>query len=236
MFRDSAHPDKSQMTSASEAISHCLKMVMALSISDLSESSSLSALRALRDTIDSLLQRHATASTQDHSTVTENHPKAGRFGASEVSGRNSDEEDGASDSGASEPGARFWRTKRRSQSEKDEKRARLEKREEILRNLRNRVAEFKSEKIEDKEPGREADAQSAGKRLEKFQMRRQRASFWPQGSVEWARQLLGIELGMDLAEKRQCYLEMVKACHPDQNQAVPPDAIQLVTAAWEIVR
>jgi hypothetical protein len=112
----------------------------------------------------------------------------------------------------------------------------LEKREEILRNLRNRVSEFKSEKIEDKEPSRDADAQSAGKRLEKFEMRRQRASFWPQGSVEWARQLLGIELGMDSSEKRQCYLEMVKACHPDHNQAVPPDAIQLVNAAWEIVR
>jgi len=231
MSRDTAHPEQSQVASAPEAISHCLKMVMALSISDLSESSSLSALRALRDAIDSLLKRHTAANTQEHSTMTENHPKAGRFGASEVSGRNSDEDDGES-----EPGSRFWRSKRRSQIEKDEKRARLEKREEILRNLRNRVSEFKSEKIEDKEPSRDADAQSAGKRLEKFEMRRQRASFWPQGSVEWARQLLGIELGMDLAEKRQCYLEMVKACHPDQNQAVPPDAIQLVNAAWEIVR
>ena len=231
MSRDTAHPEQSQVASAPEAISHCLKMVMALSISDLSESSSLSALRALRDAIDSLLKRHAAANTQEHSTMTENHPKAGRFGASEVSGRNSDEDDGES-----EPGSRFWRSKRRSQSEKDEKRARLEKREEILRNLRNRVSEFKSEKIEDKESSRDADAQSAGKRLEKFEMRRQRASFWPQGSVEWARQLLGIELGMDSSEKRQCYLEMVKACHPDHNQAVPPDAIQLVNAAWEIVR
>lgn len=190
----------------SETISQCLRMVMALTARDLAEPSNQSALRALRDTIDSLLKRHGEATE----------PRFEPTPASEYRTRPS---------------------RYKSNQEKEEKRARLEKREEILRNLRSAVSEFKAEKTADiSDTDSSGSAQSKSPMLEKFEIRRQRASFWPYGSKDWARQLLGIEIGMDASEKRQCYLDMVKTCHPDHNQNIAPEAMTMVTAAWEVLR
>lgn len=227
MSSDSFSTEKNFKTASSEPIAACFKSLLSLSHTDLAEAETTAGLVSLRNLIDSLLKQcepeplRESGSSSTSATSKRKAAAGSDFDASE----SADEEPPAE--------ARFWRSKRRSQSEKDEKKARLEKREEILRQLRNRVSEFKSSSTD--EFGAESSTQgSTGP--EKFEVRYQRASYWPQGSVEWARQILGIELGMTDAEKRQCYLQMVKSCHPDHNQNIPPDAIQHVNAAWELIR
>lgn len=141
------------------------------------------------------------------------------------------EEPGLPDEG--HQGPQYWRTRVKSTAEKQEKKARLEKREAILRDLRSRVSQFKDDNGEMNLASESGDDDAVS--FETFETRRQRASFWPEGSIEWARQLLGIELGMTQTEKRQRYLEMVKVCHPDHNRTVSPDAMQLVNAAWDVI-
>jgi hypothetical protein len=217
-------------------------MVMALSGQDLADSGNRSALRALKDTIDALLKRHPeTSEARQEESVHLNTAASFAFSSPVRPARSTlgveELEEESFDATTPAPENRMWRSKRKSSQEKEEKRARLEKREEILRNLRNAVSEFKAEKGDELSgSASSAAAKSQFNPLDKFEMRRQRASFWPQGSKEWARQLLGVELGMDANEKRQCYLDMVKACHPDHNQNIAPDAIQLVNAAWEVLR
>jgi|GEM_PF-627966 len=237
MEHDHHHSGRTPPPACSETIAQCLKMVMSLSANDLAQPSSRSALRALRDTIDALLKKHEEVVPSPDvfhergSTNVSSHASRAFFTEEEI------ESEIASDSTTAGVESRVWRSRRKSSQEKEEKRARLEKREEILRNLRNAVSEFKAEKNEDASVTTSfVSSQPEIDPLDKFEMRRQRASFWPQGSKEWARQLLGVELGMDANEKRQCYLEMVKACHPDHNQNIAPDAIQLINAAWEVLR
>jgi hypothetical protein len=184
---------------------------MALKTVDLADPENRVALAAISETINSMLARSAQASS-NKDAVFEEKPQ----------------------SADSNEGQHFWRARVKSNSEKQQKKARLEQREAILRDLRSRVTRAKEERgdfeIDD------STASSQRSELPNFEMRKQRASYWAEGSVEWARQLLGIELGMTSSEKRQKYLEMVKVCHPDHNQNVSQDAIQLVNAAWEIVR
>jgi hypothetical protein len=133
-----------------------------------------------------------------------------------------------------EPSPQFRRARVRSNSEKLERKARLEKREAILKDLRSRVNKFKDE-LDD--VGAHTDQQNDfSLSPETFQARLHKASFWPVGSPEWARQLLGVELGMTDTERRQCYIQMVKFCHPDHNAQLGADAIQQVNAAWEVIR
>jgi hypothetical protein len=197
--------------SARTVISHCLKTIMALKTVDLADPENRVALAAISETINSMLARSAQASS-NKDAVFEEKPQ----------------------SADSNEGQHFWRARVKSNSEKQQKKARLEQREAILRDLRSRVTRAKEERgdfeIDD------STASSQRSELPNFEMRKQRASYWAEGSIEWARQLLGIELGMTSSEKRQKYLEMVKVCHPDHNQNVSQDAIQLVNAAWEIVR
>ncbi|MEY3901308.1 MAG: DnaJ domain [Pseudomonadota bacterium] len=179
---------------------------MSLSADDLQDPQIRSGLLAVTETIQSLLQRH----TQPVRQTPEEIPDSGE-----------EEEVRA---------PQFWRAKNKSQAEKNEKKARLEKREAILRDLRSRVTQFKNENQDFDD-----DNVRSSSVAESFDARLQRAAFWPAGSLEWARQLLGIELGMTAAEKRQRYLDMVKVCHPDQNRAIDPQAIQQINAAWDIV-
>lgn len=236
MAQGQEHSEQTPPSASAETISQCLRMVMGLSAHDLSQPSNQAALRALRDTINSLLKMQ-TESAETRREMPDSDDTDAPLRTSRIFSfkEESMDETPATDSTASEN--RLWRSRRKSTQEKDEKRARLEKREEILRNLRNAVSEFKAEKTDDHPLSSPSNrAKSEENPLDKFEMRRQRASFWPQGSKEWARQLLCVELGMDASERRQCYIDMVKACHPDHNQNIAPDAIQLVNAAWDILR
>ncbi|NBO39207.1 hypothetical protein EBU99_11560 [bacterium] len=205
------HADQNRV-SGKAAIDQCLKTIMALTSEDLSHPERRLALIAMRDTINTLLARYCE-------------PKAEQNVESHGHGESLDEPQTS------------WRSKKKNQSEKDQKRARLEKREEILRELRSRITNFKTESTQPATPEEQHEAsEKLQVGIDAFEMRRQRASFWPQGSVEWARQLLGVELWMTPTERRQCYIDMVKACHPDHNHSVATDAIQLVNAAWDVLR
>lgn len=202
----SAEAARDKSRDSQQSVEQCLKMVMTLSANDLNNPQIRSGLSSIITTIQSLL---------DHSLGT--HQRKQRADAEK-----------SSRSGAEQMNP-TWRGRVRTAAEKNEKKTRLEKREAILRDLRSRVSQFKSQQNDN-------DSEEDNFSFSDFEARQQRASFWPEGSLDWARQLLGIELWMTESEKRQCYLQMVKICHPDQNQSVPTDAIQRVNAAWDIVR
>lgn len=219
---------------ARQAIDQCLRTILNLRASDYQDPQVRSALLALSAAVNRLL----ALETPEPAQAKESTQKSTRV---EDSSTCIDESDLADVSEPSENTFKHWRGRMKSSAEKQEKKARLEKREAILRDLRSRVTQYREEQG-DKAPESEPAVQSSSTpststpSFETFEMRRHRASFWPEGSVEWARQLLGIEMWMTHAEKRQRYVEMVRVCHPDQNQSVPSDAIQLVNAAWEVVR
>ncbi|NBW81672.1 hypothetical protein EBR21_07945 [bacterium] len=192
------------------AITQCLKTITALNSVDLVDPENRVALAAIAETINSLLARTAQPLDSSESVSEKKHHTA------------------------ENEGQQYWRARVKTSSEKQEKKARLEQREAILRDLRSRITRAKGEHVDFEID--DSTHVSQPSELPNFELRRQRASYWTEGSVEWARQLLGIELGMTSSEKRQKYLEMVKVCHPDHNQNVSQDAIQLVNAAWEIVR
>lgn len=230
-------PEQEAIGSVDANITQVLKIVMSLSHRQLS-SQSLAGLKAIRDTADRLIseanQLASMAPDVEHTQTAERIQKAFNDPA---------HASGTTDEPANEP--HYWRSRRKTQSERDEKKARLAKREELIRQLRCRVNESKKSEPNDEFEGtgsqqqQDAELQKGNQRTiptERYSVRLQRASFWPQGSVEWARQLLGVELGMTESEKRQCYLEMVKMCHPDQNTQVPADAMQWVNLAWERLR
>lgn len=228
-FRSSEEPRGGPSAQSNEAITNCLRQLMLLSQADLGDPSIRSSLRALRDFVDSVLAR-AVESVEQNFELQESNFKR----RSPENRKDFGESGKAQTSNTFEQSA--WQSRRRSKLEKDEKRARREQREEILRDLRHRVSEIKSgassvpvNTIENAVPEDES------KKFD-FAVRYQRASVWPQGSLDWAHQFLGIEAGMSDAEKRHCYLQMVKACHPDLNKTVPINSIQLVNSAWELIR
>ncbi|MFZ9519233.1 MAG: J domain-containing protein [Silvanigrellaceae bacterium] len=192
------------------AIANCLKAITALNSAALADPENRVALAAIAETIKSLLARSVPIPENEVSDSSQKRHEA------EAEGQN------------------YWRARVKSNSEKQEKKARLEQREAILRDLRSRITRAKGERSDFEVEDEQTSTPHA--ELPDFESRRQRASYWTEGSVEWARQLLGIELGMTTSEKRQKYLEMVKVCHPDHNRSIARDAIQLVNAAWEIVR
>lgn len=196
-------------STAQQTVDQCLRMVMALNSSDLRDPQIRTGLSALVETIQNLLSiREQPVEPPVAESIEEDESFARPAGA--------------------------WRSRVKTNAEKQEKKARLEKREAILRDLRSRVSQFKSDN-EDLNFSETESVESYFK-SETYEARRQRASFWPDGSQEWARQLLGIELAMSPEEKRQRYLQMVKLCHPDHNQNISTEAIQQVNAAWLLVR
>lgn len=197
-------------SSAGAAVEQCLRMIMALTPTELRDPQIRLALSAVSSSVQSLLSQNTIAE-------------------SEIPTKTSDDE-----VEREEQSPQFRRARVRTNSEKLERKARLEKREAILKDLRSRVNKFKDELDDaDAHTGQQQDFSLSP---ETFQARLHRASFWPAGSTEWARQLLGIELGMTDAERRQCYIQMVKFCHPDHNTQLGGDAIQQVNAAWEVIR
>ncbi|MEY4064414.1 MAG: DnaJ domain [Pseudomonadota bacterium] len=217
----------------------CLQLVLACSSSGHPQPQDVSGLKVLRDSLDSIIKKYEAAPpAQDADSRAERVAQPFSKNKESVSQQTFViEDEPVSDEDAS-PQSKFWRSKRRSQSERDEKKARLEKREEILRDLRARVSGFRSEF--DDPPASSSDCPSGRETskmtFEVYAQRIQRASYWPRGTPDWARQLLGVERGMTPAEKRQCYLDMVKVCHPDHNPSARPDAMQDVNEAWDILR
>lgn len=222
-----------------ELTEKCLQIVLSLSGSTQPLPEDLSGLKVLRDSLDSII-RKCEASARSGEEDNSSEPSSQRSFAVRDGGSRMRPPEGSESSPEDDafPQDKFWRSKRRTQSEKDEKKARLEKREEILRDLRARVSGFRSEQDEVSTPQTPDASRQAGTKVssEVFTARIQRASYWRRGTLDWARQLLGIELGMTLAEKRQSYLDMVKVCHPDHNPAAGPDVMQDVNEAWEILR
>lgn len=209
---DDAFGKGNERSSARATTEQCLRMVMALTPTDLRDVQVRSALSAISSSVQSLLaQTSAVEKEIPTDSPDENHKDA--------------------EQEQSQP---FRRARVRTNSEKLERKARLEKRAAILQDLRSRVGKFK-EQLGDTDSHSDHQ-QSASLSLETFHARMQRASFWPSGSPEWARQILGVELGMTEAERRQCYIQMVKFCHPDRNPQLDGDAIQNVNAAWEVIR
>ncbi|MEY3903688.1 MAG: hypothetical protein RL189_2994 [Pseudomonadota bacterium] len=196
--------------SARAAVEQCLRMVMALTPAELRDPQIRLALSAISSSVQSLLVQNPVVENEIPTNPS------------------------VDDAEQDEPSPQFRRARVRTNSEKLERKARLEKREAILKDLRSRVNKFKDELDDvDAHSGQQQDVSLS---LETFQARLQKASFWTVGSPEWARQLLGIELGMTDAERRQCYIQMVKFCHPDHNAQLGADAILQVNAAWEVIR
>jgi len=217
-----------------QAIDQCLRTILNLRAADYQDPQVRSALLAVSTTVNRLLALEIPESAPSKEST----QKSTRV---EDSTASIDESDVADASQSSESTFKHWRGRVKSSAEKQEKKARLEKREAILRDLRSRVTQYReeqSDKVQEAETSAPSSfsTSASAPSFETFELRKHRASFWPEGSVEWARQLLGIEMGMTHAEKRQRYVEMVRVCHPDHNQSAPPDAIQLVNAAWEVVR
>jgi hypothetical protein len=215
---------------ARQCVEHCLRTLLAVTPSELKSPDLRSALIALQGTLQGLLAKDNSERVQTKSAPQDNSP------LDEVQIDSDSADLGDSSEAREHSQTKHWRARVKTSAEKLEKKARLEKREAILRDLRSRVTQFRDEQVgHDSVTAKEFET-SGVVSFETFEMRRHRASFWPEGSADWARQLLGIELGMTQAEKRQRYVEMVRVCHPDQNHSVPPDAIKLVNAAWEVVR
>jgi predicted RNA-binding Zn ribbon-like protein len=214
---------------ARQCVEQCLKSVLTLTPAELRNPELRSALTSLQLTVQKLLavdvseRPEVKSSAQTSARVQEPQDD---FDASDF----------AESADGREHSAKPWRTRIKSSAEKQEKKARLEKREAILRDLRTRVSQFRDEQAGHETFNENKSESAASMSFETFEMRRHRASFWPEGSSDWARQLLGVELWMSHAEKRQRYVEMVRICHPDHNKSVPPEAIQLVNAAWEVIR
>jgi hypothetical protein len=222
-----------------ELTEKCLQIVLSLSGSTQPLPEDVSGLKVLRDSLDTII-RKCEASARPREEDNSSEPSSQRSFAVRDGGSRMKPLEGSESSPEDDafPQDKFWRSKRRTQSEKDEKKARLEKREEILRDLRARVSGFRSEPDEMATPQTPPASRQSGTKIsiEVFNSRIQRASYWKRGTLDWARQLLGVELGMTFAEKRQSYLDMVKVCHPDHNPAAGPDAMQEVNEAWEILQ
>lgn len=231
MSLSSGHPEGNEhMDSTESSISNILKLILNLSPEKVKGSQALTGLRVIREAIDRLIADASRAELLQPEEASERQQQT--FASGERLSFHS-----APDSEQSESEHSYWRTKRKTQTQKDEKKARLAKREELIRQLRNRVSEnFKNDSQNTSTAGETSSDNLNSNNANRFSIRLQRASFWPTGSVEWARQLLGIELGMTEKEKRQCYIEMVKLCHPDHNEQAGADAIQMVNSAWELLR
>lgn len=225
------HPSGVEDTERVESsVSQILKLILSLSPAKVRASQSLAGLTAVRDALDKLILE--TSNSEPDSTERTDATRRPSYTA-----KQSPIEEPELQSEMFHSGNAYWRTKRKTQEQRDEKKARLAKREELIRQLRSRVSEsLKSDNLETSIQEDRASHQFTSGEQDKYSTRLQRASFWPTGSVEWARQLLGVELGMTEAEKRLRYIEMVKLCHPDHNNHVPADAIQMVNEAWELLR
>ena len=218
------------MDSADTSVSHILKLILALSPDKLKSSQSMTGLKVIREAIDRLIVEASRLESEQTNEPTEPEQSTFKTQTSTFFRRQSEPEQSDSENS-------YWHAKRKTQTQRDEKKARLAKREELIRQLRNRVSEgLKTDHVEASTQREQSSTSPFTCEPDRFSMRLQRASFWPFGSVEWARQLLGIEMGMTEAEKRQCYIEMVKLCHPDHNSQVSADAIQMVNSAWELLR
>lgn len=123
------------------------------------------------------------------------------------------------------PKGQARRLRSRTPAERQQKKARLEMREAILKDLRTQLAD-----------GGSGAVTELRESCDSFEERLRQASIWPLGSHEWARQLLGIDRRMSPSDMRQRYLSMVKLVHPDRHQFVSQDAIRLVNTAWEILQ
>ncbi|MEY2987521.1 MAG: DnaJ domain [Pseudomonadota bacterium] len=231
MSRSKWNPAEAQeKDSVESSVSDILKLILSLSPEKLRSSQSLTGLKVIREAIDRLI---AEASRSDASQFREP-PESVRPNQT-ANGTSSFETSCEPEQNDSEN--LYWRAKRKTQNQRDEKKARLAKREELIRQLRNRVSEsLRNDHLETSSQCDQAQSECNSVEVDRFADRMQRASFWPAGSVEWARQLLGIEMGMTESEKRQCYIDMVKLCHPDHNRQVSAEAIQMVNSAWELLR
>ena len=217
-----------------QSVEQCLRTVLTLSPSDLRSTDIRSTLANLQQTLQRLLSMDVSERPDKGCTPKDSGPA--HKVRNSPNGADSLQDDEEQEQEQQEQQTKPWRMRVKSSAEKIEKKARLEKREAILKDLRSRVSQFRDGQTSEdsiKEPKAEsASSVSFGT----FEARKHRASFWPEGSADWARQILGIEIWMTQAEKRQRYVEMVRVCHPDQNQSVPADAIQTVNAAWEVIR
>lgn len=219
-----------EIDSAESSVSHILKLVLGLSADKVRSGQALATLNLIREAIERLISETSrSASSQPEAPSAQHQPNIYKKSASFF--QNGD------DSELSDTENSYWRTKRKTQTQRDEKKARLAKREELIRQLRTRVSEsLRNDISETSAQGEPSSPPFDSGSADRFSTRLQRASFWPEGSVEWARQLLGIEMSMTESEKRQCYIEMVKLCHPDHNSQVSTDAIQMVNSAWDLLR
>ena len=138
---------------ARQAIDQCLRTILNLRASDYQDPQVRSALLALSAAVNRLLALETPEPAQSKES-TKNSTRV------EDSSTCIDESDLADESEPSENTFKHWRGRVKSSAEKQEKKARLEKREAILRDLRSRVTQYREEQG-DKAPESEPAVQSS---------------------------------------------------------------------------